>query len=372
MNGTDVFIIAGEASGDLHASNLINRIKSFKPDLSAKGIGGAKLASESVNLIFDYSEVNFVGLQEIANNYKHIRSNLLETKDHITRINPSVVILTDFPGFNLRLAKEIRSEYKGKIIYYITPQVWAWHPGRVKQLRKYVDLCLVIFPFEEKFLKNEGVNARYVGHPLIAPVDEFLKDREKKINPSPVVTIMPGSRLQEINRILPVLAGTAAEMIDKYGCRVNLLCSENIPGSVFDEFTLHPEIRRVDSRLNYETIYDSDFVITKFGTATLECALLGTPFCAVYKSGGLNYYIAKMMIKTEFVSLVNIILEKEVVKEFIQKDFTKENIIGEFLKVFNDDKYRNIMTAEFILLRNYFNNVLIEKSAPKLISELLT
>ncbi len=372
MIGTDVFIIAGEASGDLHASNLINRIKSFKPDLSAEGIGGAKLESEGVKLIFNYSEVNFVGFQEIANNYKHIREKLFETRNYIIRTNPSAVILTDFPGFNLRLAKEIRSEYKGKIIYYITPQVWAWHPGRVKQLRKYVDLCLVIFPFEEKFLKNEDVNARYVGHPLIAPVDDFLKNREKKINSSPVVTIMPGSRLQEIKRILPVLAVTAAEMIEKYGCRVNLLCSENIPGSVFDEFELHPEIRRVDSSLNYETIYDSDFVITKFGTATLECALLGTPFCAVYKSGGLNYYIAKMMIKTEFVSLVNIILEKEIVKEFIQKDFTKNNMIKEFLNVFNDDKYRNIMTAEFILLRNYFDNIIVEKSAPQLISELIT
>jgi len=161
-------------------------------------------------------------------------------------------------------------------------------------------------------------------------------------------------------------------MIEKYGCRVNLLCSENIPETVFDEFALHPDIRRVRSRLNYETIYDSDFVITKFGTATLECALLGTPFCAVYKSGGLNYYIAKMMIKTEFVSLVNIILEKEIVKEFIQKDFTKENILNEFLNVFNDDKYRNIMNAGFILLRNYFDNVIIGKSAPQIISELIT
>ncbi|MCE1164053.1 MAG: lipid-A-disaccharide synthase [Bacteroidetes bacterium] len=371
MKNADVFVIAGEASGDLHASSLINGLKKLSPGISVEAIGGNRLSDAGANLLFNYSEVNFVGFAEIAANIKAIRKKISETIKYIVTNQPKIVLLTDFPGFNLKIAKEIRKNYKGKIIYYITPQVWAWHKSRVKQIRQYIDKCLVIFPFEKKFFENEGIDASYVGHPLLKPVDDFLEGREKKTNPMPVVTLMPGSRVQEVRRIMPVLSKTACELIDKYKCSVNLLCSENIPDGVFEEFSIHPSVNRISSASNYETIYNSDFVVTKFGTSTLECALLGTPFCAVYKAGNINYMLGRMMIRTDFVALVNIILEKEVVKEFIQKDFTKENLIGEFLNVMNDDKYRNIMLSEFFLLRNYFYDVAVEKTAPQIISEFL-
>lgn len=371
MKKTDVFVIAGEASGDLHASSLIRNLKLLAPGTSVEGIGGMMLAESGTELLYNYSEVNFVGFMEIAKNYSHIRKKLSEVREYLLQNQPRVLILTDFPGFNLRLAKEIRNDFKGKIIYYITPQVWAWHKSRVEQIRKYIDDCLVIFPFEKKFFENEGIHSQYVGHPLLKPVEDFLRDREKRVNPMPVVTLMPGSRIQEVQRILPVLAETSKELIEKYQCKVNLLCSENIPEWVFNESDLDPLINRVDSSLNYETIFNSDFVITKFGTSTLECALLGTPFCAVYKAGGFNYMLGKMMIRTDYVALVNIILEKEVVKEYIQKDFNRESLVTEFLNVMNDDKYRNIMLSEFVLLKNYFDSFVIEKSAAQIISDIL-
>ncbi len=371
MKNTDVFVIAGEASGDLHASSLIKELKLISKDVSVEGIGGSLLIEAGAKLIFNYSEVNFVGFKEIAENYAGIKKKLKYTRDYILQTQPKTVVLVDFPGFNLRIAKEIRKSFSGKIIYYITPQVWAWHRSRVRQIRKYIDKCLVIFPFEKKLFDNEGIDSAYVGHPLIKPVTDFLLNKEKKMNPMPVVTLMPGSRIQEVRRILPVLCETSKELIEKYQCKVNLLCSENIPSGIFDEFDLHPSVEKIDSSLNYETIYNSDFVITKFGTSTLECALLETPFCAVYKAGSFNYLLGKMMIRTDFVALVNIILEKEVVKEFIQKDFCKENIIGEFLNVMNDNKYRNIMLSEFILLKNYFDNFEIGQSAAQIVSGML-
>ncbi|MDD5361844.1 MAG: lipid-A-disaccharide synthase [Ignavibacteria bacterium] len=372
MSRTDVFVIAGEASGDMHASLLINELKQITPDVTAEGIGGDKLASAGVRLFYNYSEINFAGFGEIIKNYAHIRKKLTEVKKHILKTNPKILLLTDFPGFNLKLAGEIRKDFKGKIFYYITPQIWAWHKSRIKKIKKYIDVCLVIFPFEKEIFSKAGVKSYYVGHPLVKMIDSFLEGKAKKTGSNNVVTLMPGSRLQEVRRILPVMAESADELIEKYNCNVNIICSGNIEESVFSELIKNAKIKRIDSSDNLETIYNSNFVMTKFGTATLECGLLGTPFCAVYKASFFNYLIGKTMIQIDFVALVNIILKKGAVKEFIQKDFNKTNIINEYLKVTNDEEYMNDMIMEFTNLKKYFETAKIDKPAANIISEELT
>jgi lipid-A-disaccharide synthase len=372
MNRTDVFVIAGEASGDLHASLLIRELKEITPDIKTEGLGGEKLAAAGVKLLYNYSEVNFAGFGEIIKNYTHIRKKLTEVKNYILSVNPKILLLTDFPGFNLKLAQEIRKDFKGKIYYYITPQIWAWHKSRINKIKKYIDVCLVIFPFEKEIFTKASIKSYYVGHPLVKMIDTFLSGKARKTNTKPVVTIMPGSRLQEVKRILPIMAECADEFISKHNCEVNIICSENINGCVFDDMIKNDKIKRIGSADNLETIFNSDFVVTKFGTATLECGLLGTPFCAVYKATFFNYLIGRAMIQIDYVALINIILKKGVVREFIQKDFNRTNIINEYLKVVNDKEYRDNMIKEFANLKNYFEKEQIDKPAAIILSEELS
>lgn len=349
----DIFIIAGESSGDLHSSHLINNILSLNPSLNIHGIGGSKLKEAGVNIIFDYSEINHIGFVNIAKNYSHLKSKLNFTVNKILELSPKVLILCDFPGFNLRIAEQIKSKFKGKIFYYITPQVWAWHRSRIKKLKSFIDICFVIFPFEKQLLDKENIKSYYVGNPIVQQVDSFLASVVRIQHTSKCVSLMPGSRKEEVDLILPKLLEISDILIGKYKYKVNLICSENIPLDFYKKFLNASNVQLVlpDKSSNLNTIYNSDFVITKFGTSNLECALLNIPFTAVYKASFLNYHIAKLLIKIKFVSLVNIIMNKEIVKEYIQHDFTTESVILEIQRVFKNEEYRNNMLNNFKSLR---------------------
>jgi lipid-A-disaccharide synthase len=367
----DIFFVTGESSGDLHSAHLLHDIKKLNPGITVSAIGGSKLKQSGAEILFDYSEINFVGFIKVFSNLKFLRNKLNQVKKYIYRNNPKMVILCDFPGFNLRLAKSIRKNYKGKIVYYITPQVWAWNRGRIKSIRDCVDICLVVFPFEKDLYDKNNIRNYYIGHPLVNQVKFFLESYLPVKKSGFTISLMPGSRLDEIEKMLPPMNGISKILSSEYGFKVRLICSENVNPDIYREYYKDPngEIIPAGHNSNLKAIADSDFIITKFGTSNLECGLLGIPFCAVYRTGFINYVIAKMLIKIKYVSLVNIIFNKEIVKEFIQDNFTVDNVIGEILKVKNETVYRNRLISEFKSLWNYFE-VRFDKASELIIKEL--
>jgi lipid-A-disaccharide synthase len=367
----DIFFVAGESSGDLHSAHLLNDIKKLNPGITVSAIGGSKLKQSGADILFDYSEINFVGFIKVFSNLKFLRNKLNQVKKYIYRNNPKMVILCDFPGFNLRLAKSIRKNYKGKIVYYITPQVWAWNRGRIKSIRDCIDICLVVFPFEKDLYDKNNIRNYYIGHPLVNQVKNFLESYSLVKKNGFTISLMPGSRLDEIEKMLPPMNEISKKLSAEYGFNIKLICSDNTNPNVYRKYYNDPngEIVHSGYNSNLKAIADSDFVITKFGTSNLECGLLGIPFCAVYRTGYINYIIAKMLIKIKYVSLINIIFNREIVKEFIQDNFTVSNVIGEILKVKDDPVYRNRLISELKNLWNYFE-VRSEEAKDLILNEL--
>ena len=367
----NIFIITGETSGDMHGAELIKSIKKKRDDITFSGIGGELLKSENVKLIHNFSEINFIGFSSVIKNYAKIKSVLNDTIEYIMRTNPDILILVDFPGFNLKIAESVRKNFKGKIIYYISPQIWAWHKSRVKKMKHILDKMLVIFPFEVDFYEKEGIKADYVGHPLINRIDNFLFGNNKIANDKIIITILPGTREEEIKRMYPVLANTANRFSEKFNAGINVVYPSNTDllkyqkGKLNNNFNLIPN---TGSNI-YKTLLNSNLVFTKFGTSTLECAFLGTPFVTVYKANYLNYYIVKMLSNVKYVSLPNILLNKRIVSEFLQGEMTVDNLYNEGNKIILDMEYRENMIKNLRLVKEIFINTPVAKSAQDIIIE---
>ena len=355
----------------MHAASLISEIKSLKKEIHFSGIGGPRMQKKNVKLLYDISQVNFIGFSSVIRNIKKIKSILDNCISQVKKTEPEAVILVDYPGFNLKLITGIRKFYNGKIIYYISPQLWAWHKSRIKIIKKYVDLMIVVFPFEVDFYEKEDIKAKYAGHPLVKRIDSFLASNKRTAGKKINISILPGSRKDEIERMLPVLVKTADLFDSEFDCNINFICSPNYDISYFKKFLKDKNYNLIhdnqDSDLNYKTILDSDLVITKSGTSTMECALIGTPFCVVYKTGELNYSIGKRLVKVDHIAMVNILLGKRAVAEFLQNEMTPDNIFNEGKKILSDKKYSEEMKENFSLLRN----VLTEKDASKNAAEII-
>jgi len=364
-----IFIIAGEQSGDMHAGELIRKLNYLRNDLIISGIGGKSLQEQGVNILHHYSKVNYIGFSSVIRNYSEIKSVFNDCLNHIKKTNPDVIILVDFPGFNLKIAKEIKSYYKGKIIYYISPQIWAWHKSRINIIKKCVDRMLVVFPFEVDFYKNEGYEADFVGHPIMEKINSFLNGRNKIINEQFVIALMPGSRMEEFKRIYPVFEKAALKLQNNYNCRIKLIKASSLENNHFLDSALKYgfEISDENYQSNYENIFSADFVLTKFGTSSLECALLETPFCSGYKANYINYLIAKSFVKLKYLTLVNILADKPLVKEFIQNDFTVENLYNEAIKTLSDKHYRKEMINEFRKVKESLNSENVKIKAENII-----
>lgn len=377
MKDTDynIFIVAGESSGDMHAASLIKEIRLQNKNITFTGIGGPEMKKQNAKLLYDISQVNFIGFSSVIRNIKKIKSILDNCITQVKELNPEAVILVDYPGFNLKLITGIRKFYKGKIIYYISPQLWAWHKSRVKIIKKYVDLMIVVFPFEVDFYRKENINALYAGHPLIKKIDGFLKDNRKIPSDKIKISILPGSRKDEIERMMPVLIKAAELFRKEFDCEINFICSPNFDESYFrkfikdNDFNLIHDINNTD--LNYRTILNSDLVITKSGTSTMECALIGTPFCVVYKTGELNYSIGKRLVKVDHIAMVNILLKKRAVQEFLQSEMTPGNIFKEGKKIITDKSYADKMKSDFKLLRQVLSDTDASKNAAEIIVNFL-
>ncbi len=349
------YIIAGEASGDLHASNLMKKIKEKDDDAQFRFWGGDLMLKQGGEQVKHYKDLAFMGFVEVLLNISTILKNISFCKKDIVNYNPDVLVLVDYPGFNLRIA-EFAKKRGIKVVYYISPQVWAWKQGRVKKIKKIVDKMLVILPFEKDFYKKFGMDVDFVGHPLLDAIREekystFEEFRRKNgLNGNPVVAVLPGSRKQEVKKMLGVMLKTAAGY-KKYNF---IICGVNSLGKEFyDSILRQYDEKNVTVVFNqtHDVLYHSKAAMVTSGTATLETALIGTPEVVCYKGGRISYEIAKRVIKVKYISLVNLIMDEEIVKELIQDEFNIENLDYELNGLLNDEDYRQKIIVGYDNLR---------------------
>lgn len=344
------FLVAGEASGDLHGANLIRAMKNQDSPSRFIGHGGDRMAEEGMEIIEHIKNLSFMGFVEVIKHLPFMLRVMKQTLSKIKELKPDRVILIDYPGFNLRLAINC-SGLNIPVTYFIVPQLWAWKEGRIKTFRNYIDQSLCIFPFEQEWFESRGVPANFVGHPFSelngaeTPRDTFMKKHGLNEN-EPIITLLPGSRQQEIDRHWPVFLETL-ELLRKANPNLQTVVGQApfISLDPVPEF-ISRETEDVRAAMAYGTA-----ALTASGTASLECAVLDTPEVVCYKLAPLSGIIAKMVNKAPFVSMVNLIAEREVVPEFLQKNMTPRNLAGAIQPLLSPTAERKYMLAGFAEVR---------------------
>ena len=354
----NVLITAGEPSGDLHASNLVKDLKSLDPNLKFFGLGGNLMKGCGVDTVFDITALALIGLVEVWKNIFTVGRAYRSLLKRIDSEHVDLAILVDYPGFNLRLAKELK-ERSIPVVYYISPQVWAWAPERIDIIKACVKKMVVFFKFEEELYKKHGVNVECVGHPLVdtikvtAPRDDVRRkyslDKEKT-----VIALLPGSRKQEVRALLKIMA-EAARLINKRLGNTRFIVAKHpdLPLEIYKnavkDLSLDIKIAEADT---YNVLGASDFAIVASGTATLETAMIGTPFLIAYRVNLFTYIVYKFVAKTRFVGLVNVMAAREVVPELLQFNATPEKIAQKTVEVLSDKKRLSNMREEFGRVRS--------------------
>ena len=342
------YIIAGEASGDLHASNLMKAISKRRPDAEFRVWGGDLMEVAGGELVNHYKDMSFMGFWEVITNLRTIFGYIKKCKADIQAYDPDVIILVDYPGFNLRIAEFAKGQHF-RVFYYISPQVWAWHSSRVKKIKKIIDKMFVIFPFEKDFYKEWDYKVDFVGHPLLDAIDaievndSFLEDN--KLTDAPIVALLPGSRQQEIVRMLPVMTSVASEFPQLQFVVAGVKAMDP---AVYDIARRYKNVKIVKNQ-TYQLLLHSRAALVTSGTATLETALFEVPQVVCYKGGKISYAIGKRLVNVPYISLVNLIMEQEVVKELIQEQMNKKNIKKELQKILETEKRKEIKKAYRLL-----------------------
>lgn len=316
------YIIAGEASGDLHGSNLIHALKALDSEAQIRAWGGDLMHSAGAELVKHYRDLAFMGFIEVVLNLRTIMANLRFCKEDVKKFSPDVLVLIDYPGFNMRIAEYARKEGI-KVVYYISPQIWAWKENRVHKLKRDVGKMLTILPFEKDFYASHGMTVEFVGHPLLDAIkdrpdfskEERLKDlgldADKKL-----IALLPGSRKQEISAMLPLMI----QAVESLGLNWVIAGAPSQDRSFYEEVSGRSDLPLISGR-TYDILEVADAALVTSGTATLETALFEVPEVVCYKGSSISYQIAKRLVKIKYISLVNLVMDQEVVKELIQVDF---------------------------------------------------
>ncbi|MBW2163774.1 MAG: lipid-A-disaccharide synthase [Deltaproteobacteria bacterium] len=378
-----VFVIAGESSGDLHGSNLIHALKSRLPQAKFVGIGGPKMEEAGLELLFPSSELAVVGVVEVIGHIRPILKAFGRTTAWLRKGKPDLLILIDYPEFNLQVAG--RAKKLGiPIFYYISPQVWAWRQGRVKKLRRLVDRMAVILPFEETFFRSRGMEVSFVGHPLLDVVKSEVSKtefcRKAGLNPErPVVGLVPGSRKSEVSRLFPVMAEAAERIFqDRQDIQFVVPLAPSLDPGILESFnhqiTKSPnhQIIRVVKGQTYDAIAASDLILAASGTVTLEAAILETPMVVTYKVSPVTYFLGKCLVRVPFASLVNLIAGRRVVTEIIQQDVTPGRLSQEALSLLRDHAGRENMIKELKEVKNALGGSGAAEKAADLAMELIS
>jgi len=346
------YFITGEPSGDLHAANLVFELKKCDKNAEIRAWGGDRLIAEGVQIVKHIKDTAFMGLWNVLKNLRVIKSNLDYCKKDITNFKPNALVLVDYPGFNLKIAQFAKKQGI-KVFYYISPKVWAWNKTRVSKIKNFVDHLIVIFPFEVDFYKKYGMEVTYLGNPLLDEVGkgDFKFSYKSHKN---IIALLPGSRKQEIDKILPIML----EVVENFPNYQFVIAATN----TFSIEYYNHIIQNFEVDLVFEETYgllsNADYALVTSGTATLETAFFKVPQIVCYKTNWLTYTIAKSLIKIDYLSLVNILMDKLVVKELIQSELNKENLIFEL---------NNIIEEKESIIKDYDKiiNLLDKKGASK-------
>lgn len=342
------YIIAGEASGDLHGSNLIKELRKEDPQAQVRCWGGDLMEAAGGQVVKHYRELAFMGFAEVVKNLPTILRNMKFCKEDVLRYQPDVLVLVDYPGFNLRIAKWAKAQGL-KVVYYISPTVWAWKENRIKLIREVVDKMLVILPFEAPFYDRWNYKVEYVGHPLVQVVSEFLHTHPRPAQPEKkLIALLPGSRVQEITKKLPLMLEATKSFPDY---QFVVAKAPSLDDSLYQSLMQgYPNVSSVRNE-TYALLTRSSAALVTSGTATLETALFGVPQVVGYLASPITYSIAKRLVKIKYISLVNLIMDKPVVTELIQHDLTPGNIEKELRSILENSERRARMLQDYEALR---------------------
>lgn len=353
-----LYIVTGESSGDIHAANLVRELKSYDSNIRIRAWGGERLLAEGVDLASNITATAIMGIWDVVKNLNTIRKNLMYCKRDILEYKPDAIILVDYPGFNLKIAK-FAKVHNIKVFYYISPKVWAWNKARAYKIKRYVNELLVIFPFEVDFYEKIGVKVTYVGNPLLDEISRADINLEYK-NEKPIIALLPGSRRQEINSILPEMLKVVEYFPDYQFIIAGVyLFSEKY----YQSFIKEKNVAVVFNQ-TYGLIKNSQAAVVTSGTASLEAALFRLPQVVCYKTNWVTYIFAKILVRTRFISLVNILVDRLVVTELIQGDCNKENIKNELQAILNQ---ANNMLTDYDKVIKLLNKEGASKNAAKFI-----
>ncbi len=364
------YIIAGEASGDLHASNLIKEMRKKDEQAEIRAWGGELMEAQGAVIAKHYRELAFMGFAEVIMNLPTIMSNISHCKKDILAFKPNVLILVDYPGFNLRIA-EWAHKQGIKVAYYISPQVWAWKKNRVFKIKKYVDEMMVILPFEKEFYAKYDYEVSYVGHPLLDALPKAAQNQkefieEHQLSEKPIIALLPGSRQQEIKKMLAIMLGQI-QLFPNY--QFVIAAAPSIEDSFYAHIIGSKQVKIIKDK-THRLLQNSYAALVTSGTATLETALIGVPEVVCYKGNRMSYEIAKRIVDIKYISLVNLIMDKEVVTELIQDKLTTKNIQQELTKILTGPT-REQMLKEYSILKEKLGSGGASERASEIIAKIL-
>jgi lipid-A-disaccharide synthase len=361
------FLIAGERSGDIYGGNLIKALLRLDDENEISCYGGNSMQEAGGILLDHYKDSAFMGFYEVLANIRTINRRLKKCKRDISEFRPDVLILIDYPGFNLRMAK-FAHQIGIKTAYYISPKIWAWKKGRIKQIKTYIDEMYVIFPFEVAFYQSLDYPVTFVGNPLVEHINNYKikQSKEQKGKYSNRIAFLPGSRKQEVLASIEMIKLLAAARPDEL---IWVAGVDNLPIDLYSSLDVYRNVK-VEIGRTYEILNASDAAIVTSGTATLEAALWKVPQVVCYRTNPISYAIAKAVVKIRYISLVNLIADREVVKELIQNNYNLRNVTTELDKLLNQDGYRNKILLEYDHIRKELGNKSTSELTAKRITQL--
>lgn len=336
------YLVAGEASGDLHGANLMKALKLEDANADFRYFGGDKMRAQGGELVKHYADMAFMGFTEVVLNLRKIFKNLRACKADILAYQPDALILIDFPGFNLKIAEFAKANHI-KVCYYISPKVWAWNQKRVLKIKKNVDHLFCILPFEVDFYKKWGMEVDYVGNPLLDEIAAFKPNSNfstaNVLNEKPIIAFLPGSRKQEIERLLPVMLGVVNAFKDY---QFVIAAAPNFTADYYQALIGDQHAKLIFSQ-TYDLLHQAHAAVVASGTATLETALFNVPQVVVYKGGAISIAIARLLVKIRFISLVNLIVDRKIVTELIQEDCSVNKITEELKQIVTGAERQNML-----------------------------
>ncbi|MEN8260534.1 MAG: lipid-A-disaccharide synthase [Pseudomonadota bacterium] len=372
-----VMLVAGEASGDQHAANLFIELKKLIPGICGIGMGGQKMAEAGIDVRYDSSNIAVIGLVEVLKHFGEIRAALKLMQKIACEEKPDLLVCIDYKEFNFKLAT--RAKRCGiKVLFYVSPQVWAWRQGRVKKYGEVIDMMAVIFPFEVPFYQRHDIPVRYVGHPSVDKARPTLSKREALRrfgleNGGPVIGLLPGSRGHEIRRMLPIMLEAAERLSARFPtARFILPQAATVSDALLGDYLGQTKIPvRVLKDVFYDAVQCCDAVITTSGTATLELALLGVPMAITYRVAALTYLLGRRLIKIPYIGLPNIIAGRVIVKEFVQHDANAEALSAEIVRILTDRAYAEAMRGHLSQLKETLGEGGGSRNMAELVAQML-